>query len=197
MASGATPTVLATGSTTPTQRTRPIRDSDLPPLIPHRNDPEVAKYQSWEGISEPEAYAFLQEQKRIQPGVPGQRMQIAIEFKETGMLVGDCYFTINEHDERQAEIGYTLSRACQGQGFATEAIACLLTYACVTFHLHRIIAMTDCENAASVALLERLGMRCEGHFLQNVWFKGKWGDEYLYAILKQEWLNKHGPTVQE
>ena len=40
-------------------------------------------------------------------------------------------------------------------------------------------------------------MRREGHFFQNVWFKGKWGDEYLYAILKEEWLNKHGPTVQE
>ena len=178
-------------------RLRHFRDSDLPAFIAYRNDPVVAKYQSWEGISEPEAYAFLQEQKGTQPGVPGQGMQIAIEFKETGMLIGDCYFTINDHDERQAEIGYTLSRACQGQGFATEAISCLLTYAFVTFHLHRIIAITDCENAASVALLERLGMRCEGHFLQNVWFKGKWGDEYLYAILKQEWLNKHGPTVQE
>ena len=33
-------------------------------------------------------------------------------------------------------------------------------------------------------------MRREGHFLQNIWFKGKWGDEYLYAILKEEWLLK-------
>ena len=57
-----------------------------------------------------------------------------------------------------------------------------------TFDLHRIIAITDCENIASVALLERLGMRREGHFIQNIWFKGKWGDEYLYAILKEEWL---------
>jgi RimJ/RimL family protein N-acetyltransferase len=178
-------------------RLRHFTDSDLPVFIAYRNDPVVAKYQSWEGISEPEASAFLQEQKEIQPGVPGQGMQIAIEFKETGVLVGDCYFTINEHDERQAEIGYTLSRAHQGQGFATEAVSCLLTYAFVTCNLHRIIAITDCENAASVALLERLGMRREGHFLQNVWFKGKWGDEYLYAILKEEWLNKHGSIVQK
>jgi RimJ/RimL family protein N-acetyltransferase len=33
-------------------------------------------------------------------------------------------------------------------------------------------------------------MRREGHFLKNVWFKGKWGDEYLYAILKEEWQSK-------
>jgi hypothetical protein len=33
-------------------------------------------------------------------------------------------------------------------------------------------------------------LRREGHFIQNIWFKGKWGDEYLYAILKEEWLGK-------
>jgi len=159
----------------------------------YRNDPEVARYQDWEGISEPEARAFIQEQKKIQPGVPGQGFQIAIELKATGVLIGDCYFTINQLDKRQAEIGFTLSRAYQGQRFATEAVSCFLNYAFLTFNLHRIIAITDCDNAASVALLERLGMRREGHFLQNVWFKGKWGDEYLYAILKEEWL--HNPDT--
>ena len=177
-------------------RLRHFMDSDLPAFMAYRNDPEVARYQSWEGISEPEAHAFLQEQKMLQPGVPGQWFQIAIELKETGVLIGDCAFKINEHDDRQAEIGYTLSRAYQGQGFATEALSCFLTYAFLTFDLHRIIAITDCENTASVALLERLGMRREGHFLQNVWFKGKWGDEYQYAILKEEWLRKQGTKAR-
>ncbi len=176
---------------------RHFTDADFEAFIAYRNDPEVAKYQSWTGISESEARDFIQEQKEVQPGVPGQGFQIAIELKETGMLIGDCYFTINEHDDRQAEIGYSLSRAYQGRGFATEAVSCFLTYAFLTFDLHRIIAITDCENAASVALLERLGMRREGHFLQNVWFKGKWGDEYLYAILKEEWMRKYSSTVQE
>jgi RimJ/RimL family protein N-acetyltransferase len=65
-----------------------------------------------------------------------------------------------------------------------------INYAFHTFDLHRITANTDCENIASVALLEQLGMRREGHFIQNIWFKGKWGDEYLYAILKEEWRHK-------
>jgi RimJ/RimL family protein N-acetyltransferase len=54
-----------------------------------------------------------------------------------------------------------------------------------------VIAITDVENAPSVALLERLGLRREGHFRQNVWFKGKWGDEYLYAMLQEEWQSMH------
>jgi RimJ/RimL family protein N-acetyltransferase len=170
-------------------RLRHFMDSDLTLFMAYRNDPEVARYQGWEEISEPEARAFIQEQKEVQPGVPGQWFQIAVELKETGMLVGDCALKIEEHDEHQAEIGYTLSRAYQGRGIASEAVSCVLEYAFVTLGLHRVIAITDCENVASVALLERLGLRREGHFRQNVWFKGKWGDEYLYAMLQEEWLN--------
>ena len=172
---------------TPRLRLRHFKEIDLLPFMAYRNDPDVARYQSWEGISEHEARAFIDEQKSVQPGRRGQGIQIAIELKETEQLVGDCYFMINEHDERQAEIGYTIASAYQRQGFATEAVSALLTYAFETFQLHRITATLDCENIASVALLERLGMRREGHFIQNIWFKGKWGDEYLYAILKEEW----------
>ncbi len=168
-------------------RLRQFGDADLHLFIAYRNDPTVARYQSWEGISEVEARAFLQEQKEIQPGLPGQWSQIAIELKETGMLIGDCALKIEEHDPRQAEIGYTLSRAYQGRGMAAEAVTRLLEYTFESLGLHRVIAIVDCENAASVALLERLGLRREGHFHQNVWFKGKWADEYLYAMLQEEW----------
>ena len=177
---------------TPRLRLRHFRDADLALFMAYRNDPEVARYQGWEGISEPEARAFLQEQKEVQPGVPGHWFQIAVELKEAGMLVGDCALKMEEHDERQAEIGYTLSRAYQGRGIASEAVSCVLEYAFVTLGLHRVIAITDCENVASVALLERLGLRCEGHFRQNVWLKGKWRDEFLYAMLREEWRSTRG-----
>src|SRR6202040_2232218 len=91
-------------------RLRHFTDADFAPFMAYRNDPEVAKYQGWERISEPEARAFLHEQKEAQPGVPGHWFQIAIELRETGLLVGDCALKIEAHDERQAEIGYTLSR---------------------------------------------------------------------------------------
>src|SRR5947209_2543937 len=123
-------------------RLRHFSDADLPAFMAYRNDPEVARYQSWEGISEAEARVFIQGQKQLQPA-PGAGFQIAIELKQTGALIGDCYFMIHEHDAQQAEIGFTLSRAYQGRGFATEAVSSLLTYAFLTFDLHRIIAITD------------------------------------------------------
>ncbi|MDQ3238409.1 MAG: GNAT family N-acetyltransferase, partial [Actinomycetota bacterium] len=55
---------------------------------------------------------------------------------------------------------------------------------------HRLVAITDQENEPSFGLLERLGFRREGSFAQNAWFKGGWTDEYLYAILRSEWLER-------
>jgi len=40
--------------------------------------------------------------------------------------------------------------------------------------------------------MERVGLRREGHFLKNAWFKGRWADEYLYAVLQAEWLPRRG-----
>lgn len=177
-------------------RLRHFTDADLALFVAYRNDPEVARYQSWEGITESEARAFLQEQQKTQPGVPGQWFQIAIELKETGILVGDCALKVEEYDERQAEIGYTLARAYQGLGIASEAVSRVLDYAFLTLGLHRVIAITDCENRASITLLERLGLHREGHFLQNVWFKGKWADEYLYAMLQEEWRSIRSRVLQ-
>jgi RimJ/RimL family protein N-acetyltransferase len=172
---------------------RHFQERDLGAFVAYRNDPEVARYQSWESISEPRAQAFIAEMARQQPGIPGQWFQIAVELKANGQLIGDCGLLVLLQDPRQAQLGITLSSAWQGQGLATEAAMAVVDYAFIELDLHRVVAVVDCENRASAALMERLGLRREGHFLKNTWFKGRWADEYLYAALQAEWLEKRGP----
>ena len=173
---------------------RRFKDSDLAPFGAYRNDPEVARYQAWDSCDEQEAVAFIRELESAQAGVPGEWFQFAIESKETGALIGDCALRVDEHEPYRAEIGFTLAREHQGKGLATEAVSRLLDYAFGTLSLHRVVAIADCRNAPSVALLERLGLRREGHFIENSWFKGGWADEYLYAVLKNERLRKQAIT---
>ena len=173
---------------------RRFKDSDLAPFMAYRNDPEVARYQSWDSCDEREARAFIEEMQSAQPGVPGEWFQFAIESKQTRSLVGDCGLRVEEHEPYRAEIGFTLAREHQGRGFALEAVSIVLDYAFDPLGLLRVVAIADCRNAPSWALLERVGMRREGHFLENVWFKGGWADEYLYAVLKDEWLQKRQIT---
>jgi RimJ/RimL family protein N-acetyltransferase len=175
---------------------RRFKDSDLEPFLAYRNDPEVARYQAWESCSEREVLDFIWEMRSSEPGTPGEWFQFAVELKETEQLIGDCGLK-TEEDGRQAEMGFTLSREHQGKGYATEAVSRLLDYAFGNLGLHRIVAIADKENTPSVALLERLGMHREGSFVQNAWFKGHWTSEYLYATLRDQWLQKRvqGGTV--
>ncbi len=176
---------------------RRFRDSDLASFVAYRNDPEVARYQSWDSFDEREARAFIREMGSAQPGVPGEWFQFAVESKESGNLVGDCALQVDGQEPYRAEIGFTLAREHQGRGFASEAVSRLLDFAFEELGLHRIVAIADCRNKPSWALLERIGMRREGHFLDSVWFKGEWSDEYLYAVLKDEWLgNASGLTLR-
>lgn len=166
---------------------RRFADKDLEAFLAYLNDPQVAKYQTWESYTEERARAVIMEQKSLEPGLPGRAFTFALEHKESGALVGHVVLTVQEKDERQAEIGFTLAREFHRRGLAGEAARRVLDYAFAQLKLHRVFAITDCENESSARLLESLGMRREGHFIQNIWFKGKWGDEYLYAILRAEW----------
>ena len=167
---------------------RRFDESDLPLFLTYLNDPLVARYQSWESYTEQQAKDVIQKQKNSDPGVPEQWFTFAVELKAAGALIG--HVALKMQDRQQAEIGFTFSREHQGKGLACEAVTGVLDYVFTELELHRVIAITDCENERSVALLGRLGMRREGHFVQNIWFKGKWADEYLYAILQGEWLQK-------
>jgi RimJ/RimL family protein N-acetyltransferase len=165
---------------------RRFADADLEPFLAYLNDPQVARYQSWESYTEQEARAVIEQQKNRAPGRAGQWFTFALELKEAGTLIGHVALSVS--DGRQAEIGFTMARAFHGRGLACEAATRVLDYAFAELNLHRVTAITDVENEKSAALLERLGMRREGHFIQNIWFKGRWGSEYLYAVLRDEWL---------
>lgn len=172
---------------TPRLRLRRFTAADLPAFVAYRSDPQVARYQSWDGCTPDQADAFLAEQDGLRPGTPGAWFQFALEPRAGGALLGDCALHVHAEDPRLGTIGYTLARGAQGHGYATEAVRALLDYAFATLGLHRVCATTDCRNAPSVALLERVGMRREAHLLQHVWFKGGWCDEYVYALLRHEW----------
>jgi RimJ/RimL family protein N-acetyltransferase len=94
-------------------------------------------------------------------------------------------------DARQCEIGFTIAPRYQGRGYATEAVRLLAGYLFAR-GTHRITACCDERNTASVAVLERLAMRREGHLRQSTWAKGEWTDDLLYALLHEEWQTSLG-----
>jgi ribosomal-protein-alanine N-acetyltransferase len=82
-------------------------------------------------------------------------------------------------------MGYLISPAAQGQGYATEAARALLDFGLAAGGLHRITATCDPENTGSVRVLEKIGMSREGHLHDHFLIRGTWRDRLLYARLAQ------------
>jgi RimJ/RimL family protein N-acetyltransferase len=183
---------VLTAIETPRLKLRSFQEADVAAFAAYRNDPEVARYQSWESISLGRAQAFVLEQRDRAPGLPGEWFHFAVALRDTGQLIGDVGLNVLVQDVRQAQLGLTLDRAYQGQGLGVEAATAALDYAFINLDLHRVVAVVDVQNSRAVALLERVGLRREGHFIKNAWFKGRWADEYLYALLQAEWLPRRG-----
>lgn len=172
---------------------RDLHEGDLAAFSAYRSDPSVARYQSWSPPYPLEQARALFDAVRATPfDTPGTWYQIAIADPQSDALMGDCAVHFLE-DGRQVEIGFTLARAHQGRGLMREAVTALLDRLFGELGKHRASALMDARNEGAIRLVSGLGFRKEGHFLQNVFFKGEWGDEVLFACLAAEW---HAQTAR-
>ncbi len=161
--------------------------ADSEPLAAYRSDPEIARYQGWEcPFSVEEAEAFISSLRGLAPGTPGTWFQFAVGLSPCGALIGDVALRTPRGDPRQAELGFSFSRAHQGRGYATEAVGRMVVYAFDELGMNRVFSMTDIRNLRAQRLLERLEFRREGEFRESTWFKGAWASEFLYAQLDSE-----------
>ncbi len=103
------------------------------------------------------------------------------------VLLGEVLLKLANASAKQAEVGYIFDPEFAGHGYASEATCAMIDIGFGHFAFHRIFARLDTANAASRALVERLGFRREAHFIQSDRFEGSWGDEFVYAILAKEW----------
>lgn len=153
----------------------------------YRDDPEVARWQGWDGCSREEAEAFAAGMAGAVYGLPGQWFQIAVADRADDRLLGDIGIHVLAGEPRLVELGVTFAGGAQGRGLATEAVNALIRRQFAEEARHRLQASIDPRNARSVALFERLGFRREAHFQRSVWAKGEWCDDVVYALLAEEW----------
>lgn len=75
-----------------------------------------------------------------------------------GKLVGSVGFKGKPDRDRRVEIGYGIEPASRRRGYATEAVAALLSHAWEC-GVHKIVAECHPDNAASIRVLTKSGMR--------------------------------------
>ncbi|WP_228013493.1 GNAT family N-acetyltransferase [Nostoc edaphicum] len=169
---------------------RDFIEADWQAVFTYQSDPWYLHYSYWTQRTQKDVCEFIQMFIEQQKEQPRTKFQLAVVLKEENRLIGNCGIRVNDPEMREANIGYELNTQYWGQGYATEAAKEILKFGFEELKMHRIWSWCVAENVASVRVLEKIGMRREGHLREKELIKGRWYDNFLYAILDHEWKAK-------
>ncbi len=84
----------------------------------------------------------------------------AVCLKETGELIGRCGLHVMFiGDDGEYELGYMVSRKCEGQGYAAEAVKAILEYADEELEAPRVVIKIHEDNTRSIRFAEKIGFK--------------------------------------
>lgn len=171
---------------TPRLRLRQPTLADADAYFQMATDPEFAVF----GARAPaDRESMVRALQRIIATPWAQRPEFAIE--QSGQVIGRVTLDVDQVN-LVATLGYGVSRQHWGQGIASEAAAVVAQYAFSRLGMAKLCARVDPRNAASVRVLEKLGMQREGVLRAQVVRCGERADRALYGLLREEWERWQG-----
>jgi len=168
--------------TTPRLQLSAPRLSDAAEIFQsYARSPQVARYLVWTAHGAPhETEAFLV--RCLEGMAAGRAVPFVIRLRAGGELIGMIELRPAGH---KSDLGYVLSQAHWGRGYATEALRAVISHAWTMPGMARIWATCDVDNLASARVLEKAGMLREG--LLRAWemhpgCSARPRDSWCYAI---------------
>lgn len=140
--------------------------SDIEPSYQMNLDEEVSRYTGDGGV-----VSKVEIERRIKENVLGDYKKhgfgrFAVELKSEGKFIGFTGLKYLE-DMDEVDIGFRFMSKYWGKGIATESALPCLKYGFEELKLKRIIALVLPENAGSVNVLKKLGMRFEKEVVED------------------------------
>ncbi len=149
------------------------------------SDPEVTKFLTWPphadvGVTRAVLGSWIPQY------TDGGYFNWAIEWKETGAVIGNISVVKLNETTEAADLGYCMSRAFWGRGIMPEAMRAVIDYLFDVVCLNRVAACHDVKNPKSGRAMEKAGMKTEG-VLRGAG-KNNQGvcDEVWHAILRSD-----------
>jgi len=168
---------------------RSVELDDAKAIFNYRSDSITNQYQGWIPKSLDDVHKFINKVSQ-KIDIVDTWFQFVIIKNDSNEIIGDLGIHFLDSDKKQVEIGCTLNKNYHGKGYATEALKETLDYLFNKLNKRRIIGSIDPRSIKSIELVERLGFRKEAHFKESILINGEWVDDLVYAILKDEWIEK-------
>jgi ribosomal-protein-alanine N-acetyltransferase len=167
-------------------RLRPTQESDLPKFVEWLADREVTRWLA--AMGDPptlqDEYDWYERRRSDPDGV-----MWSIETLD-GRLVGNLELRLNQQANR-AELGIAIQDKTEwSQGYGTEAVRLVLSYAFRELELNRVELTTDEANHRAIRCYEKVGFVREGLLRQHRLVDRKYGNTVVMSVLRDEWANR-------
>lgn len=174
---------------------RPVAESDADRILEYRNRPDVTR---WLIRTEVDPEAFRAACKAAVDDPDDHSMAVVLD----GLVIGTVSLELSDGmgqpgmpSRTEALLGYIFDPDHSGRGYASEAVAAVVDHTFRRLGVRRITAGCFADNAASVRILEKVGMRREQHGVGDSWHAELgWLDGFTYAILADEWERSGSPV---
>ncbi len=161
---------------------RKFEMSDVPAFHFYRSDPDLARLQGWEMVTNDEAENFVEKMSSVTSLIKGGWVQLALGSSPSNVIIGDIGIFL-EAEATEAEIGFTVSSSHQRLGHASRGIEAALRVIWLSTPAGSVRATTDARNVASIKALESSGFdRVEEY---NTVFKGEECTEFKYLKARE------------
>lgn len=114
----------------------------------------------------------------------GKQYVFVIEKEEN--IVGMIDLHQVDYYNRQAEVGYWLSKKYTGKGIMSVALELLHKYAFNTLKLHKLIILVDEANKKSIQVAKRANYYHEGTFIDDKYYHGTFHNFERFACINQK-----------
>ncbi|NGM83491.1 GNAT family N-acetyltransferase [Paenibacillus sp. 7124] len=116
-----------------------------------------------------------------------QGIRWGITLRSESRVIGTCGFHGWMKNHYKAEIGYELIPEYWRQGYMTEVIQKAIEFGFNNLGLNRIEAFVEPENVGSRRVLEKIGFREEGTLKEHFYWRNRFVDTVIYALLKKDY----------
>lgn len=170
-------------------RLRKMEKADLPKFVEWLNDPEVrtgiGMYLPVSQIEEENWFEKMQDR-------PPEEQPLAIEIREGEgwRLIGSTGLFDFHWRARKAEFGILIGdKTVWNQGYGTEVTRLMLKHGFDTLNLNRIELKVFSTNPRAQRAYEKAGYILEGTQRQADFREGRYVDDMLMSVLRDEWVN--------
>lgn len=164
---------------------RTITMDDLPGIHTLHSNPEVDRYNTL-GIPDNMEVTTNFFEPIIEEQTSEERTQYcwSVFYKSNDQFIGLCGMRLAPERFKMSEIYFNISPQKWGKGLGTELAKTIIKFGFEQLNLHRIEAGVATENAKSINVLQKSGMKREGIRRKILPIRGAWKDNYHYAILE-------------